>query len=97
MLCAELDDVHRAGPGQPHELVRRERGHVAVGTGADPDDLVREERPLDQDLADARQRERRNGPGRESGRLLDLVGPCDPGKAAARRLSLPPHPFLSRP
>lgn len=43
------------------------------GAPAHPDERVPEQRALEEDRIDLRERERRNGAGRESSRLLDLV------------------------
>ena len=72
-------------PRQPHELGGTQRCHVGGRSCADPDELVPEQRPVDEDPLDVRQRERRDRAGLEAGCLLDLVGLGDARGRAARR------------
>jgi hypothetical protein len=52
---------------------------VLRGARADPDDVVAQERVVDQDAIDVREWERGNGARLEAGRLLHLGGPRDSG------------------
>ena len=60
--------------GEPLQVGGRDRGHVRRRPGADPDDLVLEERPVDQRPRDGALRKRRDRAGSESRRMLDLLG-----------------------
>ena len=58
---------------------------MGLGAGSDPDDVVAQQALVDQHALDLRERERRHGARRESGRLLDLRRARDPRLRGADR------------
>ena len=65
----------------------------AVGAGADPDDVVREQRALHQHALDARERERRDRARREAGRRLaprSAPASAQPARSRRARATLAP-------
>lgn len=69
----------------PDELGRRQPGEVALAAGTDPEERGAEQAPVDENPVDTPQPERRDGPRRVPGRLLDLHGARDPRPLRSRR------------
>src|SRR5690242_6013328 len=75
IVPVRLAEIGRAGIREPYEVERRDRGHVTLRAGSDPDALVSEELSRHQHLGDTRRRERCNTPRLEARGCDDLLGP----------------------
>lgn len=78
MVGRFLNGVHGLRAGKPHENPGMQGGQMGLRAGSDPDDVVAEQALVDQHALDLRERERRHGARRKSGRLLDLGRARDP-------------------